>query len=247
MNFASSSAPRKIAGIIQSNYIPWKGYFDLIASCDDFVLLDEVQYTRRDWRNRNKIKSKDGLQWLTIPVEVKGKYDQRIDETRVSDPAWHLAHLRSLQHAYGKAPCFDAVWPYVENLYVSVADEPLLSRINERFIRGIADYLHIPTPIHRSTEFSAGAGKNERLIEICERLGATIYVSGPAAKIYMDRSLWSGRGIGVRYKSYSGYPEYPQLHPPFEHGVSVLDLLFNLGPKAVEFFRTPAPFETSDE
>ena len=246
MNFVNSSTP-KLAGIIQSNYIPWKGYFDFIACCDEFVLLDEVQYTRRDWRNRNKIKTKDGLAWLTIPVEVKGKYEQRIDETRISEPNWHLEHRRSLQHAYGKAPCFAEVWPYVESLYDAVAGELLLTRINEHFIRSLASYLGIATPIHRSTEFSAGPGKNERLIEICEELGATIYLSGPAAKAYMNESLWNARGLSVRFKSYADYPEYSQLYPPFEHGVTVLDLLFNLGKKAGEYYRSPQRFEPSHE
>lgn len=243
MSYVSSDPSPKLVGIIQSNYIPWKGYFDFIASCDEFVLLDEVQYTRRDWRNRNKIKTKDGLQWLTIPVEVKGKYEQRIDETRVSDPQWHIEHRRALRHAYAKAPHFDAVWPRIDAIYEDLANESLLSRINERFIRGIAEYLRIETPIRRSTEFHAGQGKNERLIEICERLGATIYLSGPAARAYMDPSLWSGHGIDVRFKSYVAYPEYPQLHPPFAHAVTVLDLLFNAGPDAINYLRSPQRFE----
>src|SRR6476661_5616886 len=96
----------KSIAIVQSNYIPWKGYFDMIRSVDEFILYDDVQYTRRDWRNRNRIKSSHGAQWLTIPVEVKGKYLQKIKETRVSDRLWARNHWRTLCCCYGKAPCF---------------------------------------------------------------------------------------------------------------------------------------------
>jgi hypothetical protein len=228
-------------GIIQSNYIPWKGYFDFIASVDEFVLLDEVQYTRRDWRNRNKIKTADGLRWLTIPVDVSGKYTQAINETRIADPRWADEHLASLRHAYARAAHAKEQWPWVEALYERAKSLSLLTEVNELFIRSIALHLGIATKISRSTDYPSSAGKNERLLGICESIGATTYLSGPAAAGYLDQGLWREHGISVEFKTYDGYREYPQLHGPFEPGVTVLDLFFNLGEDATAYFRAGTP------
>ncbi|MBV8490709.1 MAG: WbqC family protein [Candidatus Eremiobacteraeota bacterium] len=227
---------RRIA-IVQSNYIPWKGYFDLIASVDEFVLFDDVQYTRRDWRNRNKIKTKDGLVWLTIAVEVKGKYFQAIDETRIADPRWIDSHLGALRGAYARAPFFKEEWAWVEPLYRSLEGAELLSAVNRTLIEGICTRLGIGTPIRASRDVPHGDGKNDRLIDICRALGASAYLSGPAARDYIDEALWRERGIEVEYKSYDGYREYPQLYGAFEHGVSILDVLFNTGPQAAAYIR----------
>jgi hypothetical protein len=228
-------------GIIQSNYIPWKGYFDFIASVDHFVLLDEVQYTRRDWRNRNRIKTADGMRWLTIPVEVSGKYTQAIDETRIADASWAHDHVRSLHHAYAKAPAAREQWPWIEPLYERAAGFGLLSDVNELFIRDITARLGITTPITRSREYASSAGKNERLMDICKALGATEYLSGPAAGAYLDRALWAAHGIEVAFKSYEGYPRYDQLHGEFEHGVTILDVFLHCGDEARQFVRTGKP------
>lgn len=230
----------KRVGIIQSNYVPWKGYFDFIASVDEFVLLDEVQYTRRDWRNRNKIKTADGLRWLTIPVDVSGKYTQSIDQTRIAEGGWAHEHLASLRHAYARAPHAKVQWAWIEGLYERAATLPMLTAVNELFIRTIAQRLGITTKISRSTDYSGTPGKNERLMAICAQAGASTYLSGPAAASYIDEALWNAQGITVEFKSYEGYPEYPQLHGPFEHGVTILDLLFNLGDEAAAYFR-PRP------
>jgi hypothetical protein len=224
-------------GIIQSNYIPWKGYFDFIASVDHFVLLDEVQYTRRDWRNRNKIKTATGLRWLTIPVDVSGKYTQAIEQTRIADPGWADEHSAALRHAYARAPHFKDQWQWIDDLYQRAKSVPLLSDVNELFLRGIAERLHILTPVSRSSSYATTTGKNERLLSICEQLGATSYLSGPAAAGYLDVALWTERGVKVEFMSYTGYPEYPQLHGAFEHGVSILDLLLNTGENAGRLFR----------
>jgi len=227
----------KRVGIIQSNYIPWKGYFDFIASVDEFVLLDEVQYTRRDWRNRNKVKTASGLRWLTIPVDVSGKYTQTIEQTKIADPKWSGEHLASLHHAYGRAAHAKEQWPWLEPLYERASRLPMLTAVNELFIRAIAERLGIGTKISRSSEYGGAEGKNERLLAICAQAGASVYLSGPAAASYMDQALWKAHGIAVEFKSYDGYPEYPQLHGPFEHSVTVLDLFFNLGDDAAEYFR----------
>lgn len=218
----------KRIAILQSNYIPWKGYFDLINMVDEFVLFDDMQYTRRDWRNRNKIKTTNGLQWLTIPVDVKGKYLQKINETTVSDLDWHDKHWKAIIHSYAKAPYFRQFREPIEELY-SNSHQASLSYINYIFLTGIAKILDIKTLITWSTDYEIIDGKTERLVHICKQAGATEYLSGPAAREYIDRELFSKADIDLQFMDYSAYPEYPQLFPPFEHGVSIIDLIFNVG------------------
>lgn len=223
--------------ITQSNYIPWKGYFDAINMVDEVILYDDMQYTRRDWRNRNKIKTSNGLLWLTIPVDVKGKYYQKINETHVSDPAWREHHWKTLVQSYSKAPFFKMYKEQVEALYLG-STETNLSMINESFLKEICKLLAIDTPMRQSSEFKLAEGKTERLVDLCKQVGASDYYSGPAAKDYMDESLFANEGIRVHYFDYSGYPSYPQLHGDFEHGVSVLDLLFNVGSDFRNYFKS---------
>jgi hypothetical protein len=222
---------RKAIAIVQSNYIPWKGYFDLMARVDELVLYDDVQYTRRDWRNRNRLKTPQGVQWLTIPVQVKGRYLQRIDETFVSDPRWGERHWATLQGWYGKAPFFARYAPLLEDLYRNTREHKL-SAINRRFLQALCDELGIATPLSSSADYPSEGHKTERLLGICQAAGATHYLSGPAAREYLEEELFAAAGIAVEWMSYEGYPEYPQLHPPFEHAVSVLDLLLNVGEDA---------------
>lgn len=219
----------KTIAIIQSNYIPWKGYFDIIRMCDEFMLFDEAQYTRRDWRNRNKIKTPQGPQWLTIPVQVKGKFHQRIDETFVSDGSWVSEHLKSIKHNYARAAHFKDVYPLLEDLYQRANGISRLSDVNYTILRGLSDLLGIKTPLTWSTDYQSVEGKTDRLISLCQQANADEYLSGPSAKSYMDEALFQAAGIKLTYLDYSGYPEYPQVHPPFDHGVSVIDLLLNVG------------------
>jgi hypothetical protein len=234
------TADRSIA-IVQSCYVPWKGYFDLIDSVDEFVLFDDRQFTKRDWRNRNRIKTARGTRWLTIPVRVKGRYTQRIDETEVSDLGWGAAHWRSIVDAYSSAPHFEALAGPLGELYASPS-EPLLSAINRRFLEWVCDLLGITTRLTWSTEYQAEGLKTERLVSLCLAAGATRYVSGPAARAYLEESRFADAGIELAYFEYDGYPEYPQLHPPFEHTVSILDVLFHTGPDAPSYVlrRRPA-------
>jgi len=219
----------KTIAIIQSNYSPWKGYFDIIRMVDEFMLFDEAQYTRRDWRNRNKIKTPQGAQWLTIPVQVKGKFHQRIDETLVSDAAWIDDHLKSIKHNYARAGAFKEVYPVLEELYRSLTPLTRLSDVNYALLRGLSDLLGIKTPLTWSTDYDSVEGKTDRLISLCQQAGADEYISGPSARAYMDHDLFERSGIKLTYVDYSGYPEYPQIYPPFDHGVSLLDLLLNVG------------------
>jgi hypothetical protein len=228
----------KVVAIVQSSYIPWKGYFDLVNWADEFILFDDMQYTRRDWRNRNRIKTRGGTLWLTIPVQVKGRFHQRIDETKVADSGWARNHWESLQHSYAHASHFAEYAPFFEKLYLGLQEE-YLSRINFRFLRAICDLLGIATRLSWSAEYRSVAGKTERLVHLCRQAGATEYVSGPSARDYLDERQFQDAGIKLRYADYSGYPEYHQLYPPFDHHVSVLDLLFNEGPHAGRYLLSP--------
>lgn len=231
-----SKTSKKIA-ILQSNYIPWKGYFDLINMVDEFVLYDDMQYTKRDWRNRNKIKTPNGLTWLTIPVEVKGKYYQAIRDTKISEKDWAKKHWQALALNYAKSKYFKDYKDFFEELYQDNNDE-YLSQINYKFIVAINSILGIKTKIRWSSEFDLIDGKSECLLGICQDCNATEYISGPAAKDYLDEALFFNENIQVSWMNYSGYPEYQQLYNSFEHGVTVLDLIFNEGPNAVKFMKS---------
>jgi hypothetical protein len=234
------SQPQKSVAIVQSSYVPWKGTFDLIRSVDEFVLYDDQQYTRRDWRNRNRIKTAQGTIWLTIPVNVKGRYHQRIDETTISDPGWAERHWRTIEHTYGRAPCFEEMRDPLHRLYAE-CEETHLSAINRRFLEALRDLLGIGTPLTSSSDYPAEGTKTDRLVSLCRAAGATAYLSGPTARAYLDEALFAEAGIELRFMDYSGYPEYEQLYPPFEHAVSVIDLLVHTGSSAPAYLERAVP------
>jgi hypothetical protein len=224
---------KKVA-IIQSNYIPWKGYFDVIKKVDAFVLLDDVQYTRRDWRNRNLIKTINGPQWLTIPVDVKGQFEIKINEVTVSDTSWTKDHWNKIKQSYSKAACYKEFSPIIEDAYLQLSEKSL-SKINHHFITLINSILEIDTPILWSHDFAVSDEKSRRLLDICKQLKADCYISGPAAKDYLNESIFREEGIEVEWMSYDGYPPYRQLFGDFVHGLSVLDLIFNEGREARKY------------
>jgi hypothetical protein len=204
---------------------------------DEFVIYDDMQYTRRDWRNRNMIKTKDGVKWLTIPVEAKGKYFQKINETKISDSSWTENHWNTIKHSYSKAKYYEEYKDIFEELYLDCKEE-YLSKVNYRFMKKICEMLGINTPMTWSSEFTLLEEKTERLVDICKKLGATDYYSGPAAKAYMNEELFEKENITIHYFDYSGYPPYRQLHGEFTHAVSIIDLLFNEGIDAPNFMKS---------
>ena len=218
---------KKIA-ILQSNYIPWKGYFDMISAVDEFILYDDMQYTRRDWRNRNKIKTPKGLQWLTVPVQVKGKYYQTIRETELDSQDWSKKHWGALLQNYKDTPYYKEILGILESVYLQ-EKHTHLSSLNRSMIEVICSYLNITTKIKSSTDYQLIDGKTERLVDLCVQSGATEYISGPAAKDYVEPNLFEDKAIKLSWFDYSGYNEYPQLWGKFEHSVTILDLLFNCG------------------
>jgi hypothetical protein len=227
----------KCVAIVQSNYIPWKGYFDLINTSDEFILFDDVQYTTRDWRNRNKIKTKNGPMWLTIPVQTADKHFQKIRETVIADSKWNARHWKAIVTNYARADYFSSYEETFKCLYHNI-DEKLLSSVNYRFIVAICELLGITTRISWSMDYHLVEGKTERLVDLCVQAGATEYLTGGAAKGYLDERLFRDRGIEVTWMDYSGYPEYKQLFPPFVHEVSVIDLIFNVGPEAPKYMES---------
>ena len=226
----------KTIAILQSNYIPWKGYLSLIDLVDEFVILDDVQFTKNDWRNRNRIKTKNGTQWLTIPVHHE-RLDQKISDVKVADRRWARKHWTAWDQNYSKAPHFDEYAAVIEESYKKAGELDSLSEINVLFLRKLCEIFGIDTKISSSTDYGSSDDRIERLLNICSQSGASHYVSGPAAKSYLDTSVFNANGVTVQWMDYSGFPAYGHTIPPFEHPVSMLDLLFHVGSQRPQYFR----------
>jgi hypothetical protein len=222
--------------IIQSCYIPWKGFFDLIGRCDEYVIYDSAQYVKRHWHNRNRIKTANGIEWLTIPVVSKGRFEQPIDQVEIEKP-WADKHWRKIELAYQRTPFFEQLAPTVKAWYERADREARLTDVNAIFLRSIAGLLGLGTRMVGDAAYPAQGVKTERLLAIARAAGADHYLSGPSARDYLDESMLRAAGVTVEWMSYEGYPEYPQLHGGFEHAVSTLDLLFNTGPEAPRYLK----------
>jgi hypothetical protein len=216
-------------GIIQSNFLPWRGYFDFIREVDLFILHDDLQYTKGDWRNRNMIKTSRGAEWISVPVHYRHT-SQLIEETTIdTSKPWARGMLNRIRDSYRKAPHFEPYFSELSELLLEPAGS--VSDLNLRLIKWVCSHLEIETPIHFSRQYNPQGAKTERLIGILKQLGATTYLSGPAAKVYLEPELFEQNSICLEYKVYD-YPEYEQLYPPFEPAVSVIDLLFMVGKDA---------------
>lgn len=224
--------PDKIA-ILQSNYIPWKGYFDLIRAVDLFVFYDEVQYTKNDWRNRNKIKTQQGAQWLTIPAGTD--LSRKIHEVEINDVHWKKKHRKAIEQNYRKAPFFADYCYLLDALYDNEIAN--LSSYNQSTIELLARALDITTEFVDSRALNCSGSKTERLVDLVNKAGGSKYLSGPSAQDYIEPELFERAGITLQYVDYSGYDEYPQLYGTFDHAVTVLDLLFNVGPDATRYLK----------
>jgi len=213
--------------ILQSNYIPWKGYFDLIHDADLFVFYDDLQYTKNDWRNRNKIKTSQGIQWLTIPVGTNA--NRLICEVELIDHFWQQKHWETIRQQYGKCHGFAMYRSFFEDIYLGKSWTNL-SQLNQHLIQGISrELLGMRTDFADSSQYQAEGQRLDRLVDLVARTGATQYISGPAAKEYIEPGRFAEMGVELVWKDYSGYPAYSQRYPPFDHGVTILDLLFNAG------------------
>ncbi|MEN9523333.1 MAG: hypothetical protein RL065_1710 [Bacteroidota bacterium] len=226
--------------ITQSNYIPWKGYFDAINSANEVMMLDDVQYTKRDWRNRNLIKTNNGVKWLTIPVLVKNKYHQLISDAVVADSNWAQKHWKIIKQNYSKASCFNEGKDVLEDLYLDEKQQ-FLTDINQKFITRINDFLKIKTKFVKVELSGFENDKTNKLVQICQQQKADKYLCGPASKQYLNEQKFNENKIEVQYLDYSGYSEYNQLHGKFIHEVSIIDLLFNEGSNAYKYLKSFAP------
>jgi hypothetical protein len=217
--------------IIQSCYIPWKGFFDLIGRCDEYVVYDSAQYVKQHWHNRNRIKTANGVKWLTIPVVTSGRLQQPIDQVEIAKP-WADQHWHALELAYKRAPFFEQFAPTIKTWYERADNQARLTDVNAIFLRGIAELLGLKIRIVQDATYPAAGDRMERLLQIVRAANADCYLSGPAARAYFDESVFTSAGIATEWMSYEGYPEYPQLHGGFEHTVTALDLIFHTGPEA---------------
>lgn len=226
----NTAKPPLTVAVLQSNYLPWKGYFDFIHEVDLFVFYDDVQFTTNDWRNRNRIPTANGLTWLTVPVGAA--IDRLICEVVIPDARWQRKHWMTLQQSYAGTPGLALYGEFFRHVYEDNRWQSL-SELNQSLIRGIAGLLDIHTRFDDSRHYCLHGHKQERLLDLLQQLGATRYISGPAGRNYIEEEGFREAGIELAYKSYSGYPEYRQRHGhPFEHAVSVVDLLFNTGADA---------------
>jgi hypothetical protein len=228
--------------VLQSNYIPWKGYFDIIRNVDILVFYDDVQFTKNDWRNRNRIKTQAGTQWLTVPTGAD--IHRTICEVALTDPRWQKKHWKSLLQSYRRCPHFGDYEAFFEEVYLQTRWHNL-SELNQYLIRHIATtILGFSTSFRSSTEFKLTGRKGERLLDLLKQIGADTYLSGPSARDYIDPRAFQDAGIELEYMNYSGYSEYPQLYPPFAHNVSIVDLLFHMGPKTPHYMAPKTRHDT---
>lgn len=223
--------------ILQPSYIPWRGYFDQIWRADLFIFYDDVQYDKRGWRNRNQIKTPHGKQWLTIPVYSRGAQTQNIPINQIRivwDDPWNEVHLKAIQQSYSKAPYFDRYRSLLETFYHR-RDEFLADFTIDFTIALTRELGNTHTRFMRSSEIAGINGqKTDRLIQILQAVHASHYISGPSAQDYIENEKFEAAGITLEYMQYE-YPEYPQLYPPFDPYVSVLDLLFMTGTEAADY------------
>lgn len=220
----------KRIAVLQSSYIPWKGFFDIIHSVDEFVWYDDVKFTRCDWRSRNRIKTHSGLLWLTVPCFKKGS--PLIQEVSISNRSWQKKHWKTISQSYHKAPYFPLYCMFFEELYLGRQWESL-SEMNRHFVENIcSELLGVHTRFLNSADYDCEGKKQEKLLNLLNQVEADIYLSGPSAKGYIDEADFNCRGIQLEWMDYTGYPEYPQQFGKFEHAVSILDLIFNTGPDA---------------
>ena len=225
---------KKIA-LLQPNYIPWKGVFDMISRVDIFVFYDDVQYTHRDWRNRNKIKTSNGEIWLTVPV--KEVYGQKICETEIdTSQKWQIKHYKSITQSYSKTKFFKNYEALLNKIYMQNWNN--LNELNIFCTKEISASLGLFPQWVKSSDLQIEGDKNgEKIIKICKHLKANHVINGPSSQNFLDENLFKKNDIILEYMEYF-YPEYTQAYPPFSHNVSILDLLFHCGPNSKEYIKS---------
>lgn len=213
--------------IIQPGYLPWLGFFELMYNCDLFVIFDDVQYTKKDWRSRNRIRSKNGWLWLTVPVLTKGKRFQLISEARINySTNWQLKHLRTLEINYHKAKYFKEYFCSFKEILSRKHD--YLINLDLEIIYWFSQGLGIDRPVLKSSTLKTSGKREERIIEICKKLGARELYDSKAASFFLNAEDFKNEGINVIFQDYS-HPVYTQVYKPFVPYMSTIDLLFSHG------------------
>jgi hypothetical protein len=225
-----------IVSVHQPHYLPWLGYFGKILRSDVFVILDNVQYKKREFQNRNQIKTPSGPAWLTVPVITHGHYEQMTGDVRI-DPTdnWRAKHLRAIEMSYGKAPFFNKYYQSLEALYMGT-EWNLLMDLSAAQLRLFFEWLGIRTPVRFERELGIAGVKTERIANICKSLNGDTYLSGSGGKDYMDESVFGAAGLKLAYQKFE-HPVYPQLHGDFKPYMSIVDLVFNCGEESLEIIR----------
>ena len=224
----------KILAAHQPQYLPWLGYFDKMDHADVFVLLENVQFKKNEWQNRNRIRTVDGWQWLTVPV--CHRFPQTIAEVEIDDrTAWRRKHLQALKQNYGKAPHVDAILPGLE----AALEDPgsHLAPLNIGLIDLLARTLGIDTPTVLGSEVPAREDPNARLVDLCLALEADTYLSGAGAHEYLNVETFTAAGIEVRFQAFE-HPAYQQRYEPFEPFLSAVDLIMNCGRESLSVIRS---------
>lgn len=216
---------------LQPGYLPWLGYFDLLHRADVFVHYDDVQFDKHGWRNRNRVKGPKGAVWLTVPVLHGGRFGQAVLDVEIDERQdWRRKHLSTIAQFYARAPLVESVLPRLRDILER--PWPRLVELDLAIIDWLAAELGIATPRHRASGLGIGGDRNERLLNLCRHFGATRYLSGDAARAYLDAERFAAAGIEVVWHDYR-HPTYPQLHGEFAPYLSALDLLLNMGKRSL--------------
>lgn len=228
-----------IVSVHQPQYLPWLGYFDKIDKSDCFVFLDTVQYKPREFQNRNKIRIKDGWIWLSVPVKVKGHFRQKICDVEIdNEKGWEEDHKKSLMFWYAKAPFFKNYFPFFAEVYVRKWEK--LIDLNIYIIKFILKELRIEKKLYLESEIGTSTKSTDRILELCQKLNADIYLSGICGKDYLEEEKFKNSSIKLEYQKFN-YPRYNQQFVnesnPFEPYMTIVDLLFNEGPKSIDIIR----------
>jgi len=225
-----------IVAIQQPEHLPWTGFFNKMAQCDLFVYLDNVQFKKRYFDNRNKIKTEDGVKWITVPIHSKGKYTQNINQVVIDNESrWTKKYLGIIEHTYKKSP----FWNDVKNIVFPCLGESRdkLADLNYALIEGCRNYLRVNTPVNMASALQVdGLSGSDLILEICLKTKADIYISGPDGRDYMDIDRFNQRGIKIVYHDFE-HPVYPQLFDGFVSHMSIIDLIANMGPKSSHIVR----------
>lgn len=218
-------------GILQPGYLPWLGFFEQIYKTDLFAILDDVQYDKKSWRNRNKIRTKDGWIWLTVPVLTKGAFSQQIKDVKINnDLSWQRKHLKAIEINYNQAPFYKDYIDFFKEIYSKKWEN--LVELDMVIVEFIMKQLNLTTKLLFSSSLGVSGNKNEKILNICKQLKADILYDGASAENFIDKEMFSKEGVNIEFQHYE-HPVYPQIFKPFIPYMSVVDLLFNCGPQSM--------------